>query len=273
MLATLVVDDDFLKTMNIDIVDGRWFLRGDKGKTCIMSEEAVKQFNWAKIEGKHFNNGREGGFEVVGVVNNFHIESFHQRVKPVCIISVSSFEDNSLCDYSIRITKGDVESKLNQLKQVWNKISPNDPMEFAFYDIMFDAMYRKEKLLATIITFFSVIAIVLSCLGVLGQVFQTCLNRTKEIGIRKVNGAGVWTIIGMLNYDFFKLVLIAFLVASPISYYVMSRWLQNFAYKTEMSWWIFALAGMVVLVISFITVTWQSWRAATRNPVESLRFE
>jgi len=272
-LGCLIVDDDFLKTMNIELLNGRWFLSGDIGTACVMNQEAIKKYGWQNIDNKRLNNGREGGYQVVGVVKDFHVASLHQKIEPVCLLSCLSSDYKDFRSLSIRITAGEVDSKLKQIERVWKKIIPDDPMDFSFYDTLFDAMYRKEKLLAAIIMIFSVVAIVLSCMGVLGQIFQTCINRTKEIGIRKVNGASTWVIIRLLNADFVKLVAIAFLVACPVSYYIMSKWLQNFAYKTEMSWWIFALAGLVVLIISFITVTWQSWRVANRNPVEALKYE
>lgn len=272
-LGCLVVDDDFLKTMNIELLQGRWFLKGDIGTACIMNQEAIKKYRWQNIDNKRLNNGREGGYLVVGVVKDFHVASLHQKIEPVCLLSCLPSEYMDFRYLSIRITPGEVESKLKQIGEVWKKIIPDDPMDFSFYDSYFDGMYRKEKLLATIIMIFSVIAILLSCMGILGQVFQTCINRTKEIGIRKVNGASTWGIIRMLNFDFIKLILIAFVIACPLSYYIMNKWLQNFAYKTEMSWWVFALAGIIILTISFITVTWHSWRTASKNPIEALRYE
>ena len=146
-------------------------------------------------------------------------------------------------------------------------------MEFTFYDSQFQAMYSKEDKLAKSITFFSIIAIVLTCMGILGQIFLISLNRTKEIGIRKVNGAKISEIMTMLNKGFVKWAAIAFVIATPIAYYAMNKWLENFAYKTELSWWIFAIAGLLALGIASLTVSWQSWKAATRNPVEALRHE
>jgi putative ABC transport system permease protein len=146
-------------------------------------------------------------------------------------------------------------------------------MEFTFYDSQFQAMYEKEDKLVKSITFFSIIAIVLTCMGILGQIFLISMNRTKEIGIRKVNGARISEVLVMLNRDFVKWVAIAFVIATPIAWYAMNQWLQNFAYKTELSWWVFALAGLLALGIALLTVSWQSWRAARRNPVEALRYE
>jgi len=156
---------------------------------------------------------------------------------------------------------------------LWKDLVPNEPLNFTFYDDQFQAMYMKEEKLAKSITFFSLIAIVLTCMGLLGQIFMTSLMRTKEIGVRKVNGATIGEILYMLNKDIIKWVLIAFVIACPIAYYAMEKWLENFAYKTDLSWWVFALAGLITLGITLLTVSWQSWRAATRNPVESLRDE
>ena len=142
-----------------------------------------------------------------------------------------------------------------------------------FYDDFFQSMYEKEEKLASSITLFSLIAIVLTCMGILGQIFMISLNRVKEIGIRKINGARVSEVLVMLNRDFIKWVFISFVIATPIAYYAMNKWLENFAYKTDLSWWIFALAGLLALGIALLTVSWQSWRAATRNPVEALRYE
>ena len=146
-------------------------------------------------------------------------------------------------------------------------------MEFTFYNDQFQAMYVKEEKLGKAISFFSIIAIVLTCMGILGQIFLISLNRSKEIGVRKVNGAKVSEILILLNKDFMIWVLVAFVIASPVAWYAMNKWLENFAYKTSLSWWVFALAGLLALGIALLTVSWQSWRAATRNPVEALRYE
>ncbi|HCT29602.1 MAG TPA: hypothetical protein DIW31_02460 [Bacteroidales bacterium] len=273
-LACLYVDHDFLKTMDIELIAGRWFLNGDLGKACVMNQEAIKQYEWKDFRGKRYNNGQEGGFEVVGVIKDFHVTSFHEKIEPTCIMSCPpKWLERELQNLNVRITPGDVSGKMKQIEKIWKKVIPDDPMDFTFYDTMFDAMYRKEKLLAKIIMIFSLISVLLSCMGVLGQISQSCINRTKEIGIRKVTGASTWTIIRMLNFDFVKLIFIAFAIATPLAYYIMDKWLQNFAYKTIMSWWVFALAGVVIFTISVITVTWHSWRIASKNPVEALRYE
>ena len=270
MVNCIYVTENFLKTMGVQLLDGRDFLAGDKGKSCLMNEAAVKRYGWENIDGKNFKGGREGGYNVVGTVNNFNVESLHSSLSPVALIYKSDSRYNTL---SLRLIPGNIGQQISELRKVWKTMLPDDPMEFTFYDDQFQAMYIKEDKLSKSISFFSFIAIVLTCMGILGQIFLISLNRTKEIGVRKVNGATVSEILVLLNKDFVIWVVVALVIASPIAYYAMSKWLENFAYKTTLSWWLFALAGVLALGIALLTVSWQSWRAATRNPVEALRYE
>ena len=270
MVNCIYVTENFLKTMGVQLLDGRDFLAGDKGKSCLMNEAAVKRYGWENIDGKNFKGGREGGYNVVGTVNNFNVESLHSSLSPVALIYKSDSRYNTL---SLRLIPGNIGQQISELRKVWKSLLPDDPMEFTFYDDQFQAMYIKEDKLSKSISFFSFIAIVLTCMGILGQIFLISLNRTKEIGVRKVNGATVSEILVLLNKDFVIWVVVALVIASPIAYYAMSKWLENFAYKTTLNWWIFALAGVLALGIALLTVSWQSWRAATRNPVEALRYE
>ena len=264
------VSDDFLETFGLKLLDGREFLSGDKDQACIMNEAAVKRYGWENLDGRKYKNGREGGYDVIGEVNNFNVESLHSALTPVALLYNPDQEFNTL---SLRLMPGNVGQQINELRNVWKSMLPDDPMEFTFYDDQFQAMYVKEDRLAKSITFFSIIAIVLTSMGILAQIFLISLNRTKEIGVRKVNGAKVSEILVLLNKDFVIWVVAAFIIATPIAYYAMNKWLENFAYKTSLSWWIFALAGLLALGIALLTVSWQSWRAATRNPVEALRYE
>ena len=168
---------------------------------------------------------------------------------------------------------GNVGMQIESLKKGWEMIVPDVPFSFGFYDDYFNSLYRKEERQSKSFTFFSIVAFIITCLGLLGQILQNAERRVKEIGIRKINGANTSEIMSMLNRSFIKFVAIAFVIATPIAYYAMTKWLQNFAYKTTLSWWIFALAGSLALLIALLTVSWQSWRAATRNPVEALRYE
>ena len=166
-----------------------------------------------------------------------------------------------------------IPEALQDVKQLWTELVPDREIRYNFLDEDFNSWYKNERKtgqLAVILTF---IAIFLSGLGFMSLVLLSIHNKTKEIGIRKVNGAKAREIVYLLNAKYVKWISIAFVIASPVAWYAMHKWLQNFAYKTEVSWWIFALAGLITLGIALITVSWQSWRAATRNPVEALRYE
>ena len=266
----ILVGSDYLETMGIELVDGRNFLDGDLNKSCLINEEALKQYGWDSFEGQKFNNGQEGGYNVIGIIKDFKFESFHSEVEPLALLFDGASNGNIL---SVRLSHGNTGQQIDQIWKIWKTISPYEPMNLMFYDDFFQAMYAKEDKLAKSITFFSIIALVLTCMGILGQIFMISLNRTKEIGVRKVNGARISEIMAMLNKDFVKWVAIAFVIATPLAWCAMHKWLDNFAYKTELSWWIFALAGLLALGIALLTVSFQSWKAATRNPVEALRYE
>ncbi|HKJ41973.1 MAG TPA: FtsX-like permease family protein, partial [Sunxiuqinia sp.] len=256
--------------IGIHLLSGRNFMTGDKGQACLMNKAAIKRFGWDNPEGRIYKNGREEGYRVVGVVNNFNVRSLHSAMAPVALLYEPDHQFSTL---SLRLIAGNIGQQMKQMRKVWESFLPNDPMEFTFYNDQFQSMYLKEDRLAKSISFFTLIAIVLTSMGILGQIFLISINRTKEIGIRKVNGAKISEILTMLNKDFVKWVIIAFVIATPIAYYAMTKWLENFAYKTTLSWWIFALAGALAMGIALLTVSWQSWRAATRNPVEALRYE
>ena len=180
---------------------------------------------------------------------------------------------DDLGNVSIRLVAGNLGPQMDQLRSVWKSFMPDEPMNFTFYDEQFDAMYRKDDQLSKAIGIVSVIALILTFMGILGQVFQISLNRTKEIGVRKVNGATVANILTYMNREFIIWVSVALVIATPLAWYLISRWLENFAYKTTIGWPIYAASGFIMLATVVITVTLQSWKAATRNPVEALRYE
>jgi putative ABC transport system permease protein len=208
---------------------------------------------------------------VIGVVNDFNFRSLHHKVEPLLL---SPLKKGDYWRY-IEI-KGNTPNRkilLAEISNAWNKVAGNEYMNYSFFDDRIVVLYEKEMKARRSIGLFSLIAILISCFGLLGTVLNITNEKTKEIGIRKVNGAKVWEVITMLNKDFVKWVIIAFVIATPVAYYVMAKWLENFAYKTALSWWIFALAGLLALGIALLTVSWQSWKAAIRNPVEALRYE
>ena len=266
------VDVDFLKTLDTKMLDGRFFsdnLKSENNK-AIINEQAAKVLGWSDSNGKILTDLNNGGqdFQVIGIVKDFHMKSLRENAKPLVIrVSESS---NYL---AVRIQPGDIPKMLDRVKNQWEKFNSDAPFEYFFLDQSFDAQYKSEDRLSKIIGVFTLVAIAIACLGLFGLVSYTATQKTKEIGIRKVNGARTSEILTMLNKDFVKWVAIAFVIATPIAYYAMNKWLENFAYKTALSWWIFALAGLLALGIALLTVSWQSWRAATRNPVEALRYE
>ena len=180
-------------------------------------------------------------------------------------------------DYSRNIViKGNIanrEKLLAEINKAWKNVMGNEYMSHYFMEDRIAVLYEKEANAKQSIGLFSLVAILISCFGLLGTVLNISNEKTKEIGIRKVNGAKISEVIALLNKDFVKWVVIAFVIATPVAYYAMNKWLENFAYKTDLSWWIFALAGLLALGIALLTVSFQSWRAATRNPVDSLRYE
>jgi putative ABC transport system permease protein len=266
----IYVDNNYLSTMKMELLAGRDFLEGDLNKTCLINEEAFRQFGWDSYEGKKYIIGKEDGPEVIGIIKDFKFASYHKSVEPLALLYDGAVYGNVL---SVRLAAGNLGLQLDKIKQVWKSVSPDEPFSFIFYDDFFQSFYEKEEKLASSITFFSLIAIALTCMGILGQIFMICLTRVKEIGIRKINGARISEVLFMLNRDFMKWFVLAFIIATPFSWYISHKWLENFAYKTNLSWWIFGLAGLLTLVIIIVTVSRQSWRAATKNPVEALRYE
>jgi putative ABC transport system permease protein len=266
----IYMGENYLNTMDIELSSGRDFLDGDFKKACLLNEEALRQYGWDSFEGEKCNIGQEGGYEVVGIIKDFKFASFHKAVEPLALLFNGAADGNVL---SVRFTPGNTGYMIEQVNNAWKSISPHEPFSFIFYDDLFQSMYIKEAKLASSITFFSLIAIVLTCMGLLGQIFMTCLKRVKEIGVRRINGATISEILVMLNRDFIIIAAVAFVTATPVAAVIMHKWLENFTYKTSLNWWIFALAGLTALLITLVTVSWQSWKASTRNPVEALRYE
>jgi len=269
MYNCLYVDRQFLKTYDIDLVEGRQFLDGDLNESCYINEEAYKIYGWENLENKRFNNGKEGGYKVVGVVKDFNITSLHKQIEPVCLM----FTDNRYSSLSVRLLPGNLDEQIKILRGIWKSILPDSQFSYVFFEDYFNSLYYKEDQQGKAIAMFSLIAFIITCLGMLGQILQVTVNKTKEIGIRRINGAKVSEIMTMLNKEFMIGVTLAFLIAVPVSLFVMHKWLQSFAFKTKLSWWVFAISGIIALGIALLTVSWQSRRAATRNPVEALRYE
>ncbi len=263
-VRTMLVDENFLETFGMKLLQGRKFLEGDMDNSCYISETTLKEMNWDSFEGKKLN-----GSKIIGIVNDININSLHTGVVPVGYL----FYTKHTSALNVRLKAGNIRQQLEALEETWNKATEGETFKYQFYDDYFDSLYKKEERQAKALTLFVFIAFIITCMGLLSQVLQNTQNRIKEIGIRKINGASIKEVMLLLNKEFLWTVVIAFVIATPIAYYTMNRWLENFAYKTELSWWIFILAGISALLIALLTVSWESWRTATRNPVEALRYE
>ena len=240
----------------------------------ILNETAVKLFN---IQGNPIGqemgtiideNGTNAQYKIVGVVEDFHFESLRNAIAPI-----GFFLGNSRGLMSFRINTDDVPGFINNLKSTWNEMAPGQPFAFSFLDDRFDRMYEAETRIGKIVGTFAFLAIFIACIGLLGLATFTAQQRTKEIGIRKVLGASVPDMVWLLCKDFGKLIVVAFLIAVPVSWYFMNQWLMDFEYSTSINWVTFALAGTFVLLIALLTILYQSTRVALVNPIETLKVE
>jgi putative ABC transport system permease protein len=270
MIRWISVDHDFLPTFGIELVSGRNFSRdfpSDVKGAYILNESAVKEISWVSPLGKQFRIIEKG--TVVGVVKNFHFKSLHQRIEPFALYLCPEYFEY----FSVRISPEGIPQTLDFLKNKWQELVPNQLFQFSFLDEDFDSLYKAEMRLEKIFGIVTSLAIFIACLGLFGLAAFTAEQRTKEIGVRKVLGASVSGIFLLLSREFTRWVLVANVIACPVAYYVMSRWLQNFAYRINIGPWVFILAAGMALLIALLTVSYQAIRAALANPVESLRYE
>jgi len=276
-----VVDDQYVQTLGMNMLAGRPFNhRFNDSLSVILNEEAVRQMNLTDPIGKQLispdNFAQRGGppvtYTIVGVVRNFHFGSLHQRISPLFVLNERLFNrvNNELV---VRIKADDPAPVVGQIEQVWKRYLPDQPFHYSFLENDWNALYQSEQVAQQIFGLFALLAIFIACMGLLGLAMYIIRLRTKEIGVRKVLGASVPGLVMLLAKDFLLLVVVAILIASPIAWYAMNRWLSDFAYRIEMPWWAFLAAGVVAILIAFATVAYQSIRAALMNPVKSLRAE
>jgi len=264
------INYDFFETFGIQLEEGRSFSKNFKSddSKIIFNEAAIKAMGIEDPIGKNINVwGRER--QIVGIVKNFNYESLHTKINPLFFI----LKPTNSKKIMVKIEEGMESDVINNVEKKYHEFNPQSSFEYKFLDQEYQSLYVAEKRVIILSKYFAGIAILISCLGLLGLAIYTTQQRRKEIGIRKVNGATISEIIIMLNRDFLKWVFIAFIIATPIVYYAMYQWLQRFAYRIELSWWIFALAGCMAMIIAMVTVSLQTLWAARRNPVESLRYE
>ncbi|MDO8368619.1 MAG: ABC transporter permease [Saprospiraceae bacterium] len=268
------VDYDFVKTFGLKIVAGRDFDKSygtDHLEGFIINQEAVKTLGWANSEeavGQNIRRGSKNG-RVVGVVNDFNVESLRTGMQPL-LLEVSP---GTFTQFAIKIAPGDLPNTLDFIEKTWGEHFPEKVFEHTFLDQRIADSYSQEARFGKLISLFAGIAIFLSCFGLFGMIVFVVRKRTKEIGIRKVLGASVAGITGLLAKNFLKLVLASFVLAFPLAYFFSQRWLEDFAYRIDIQWWMFVLAGAIAVIIAFLTVSIQSIKAALANPVESLRSE
>ena len=240
----------------------------------IINEEAVRQFGWNEQNaiGRDLQYGNTKG-KIIGVVKDFHFESLHQKIIPL-LFALPPAKSGYYGKISIKIDGGNPRAAMAAIQDTWHKYLPESPFEFTFLDEKFGQLYNSEQQQGSLFTIFSCIAIFIACLGLFGLSAFTITQRIKEIGVRKVLGASVPQIVRELSKDFLLLVLISAFIALPIAYWAMKTWfLGGFAFHINISWWVLLLAGVLALVIAFVTISFQSVKAALMNPVKSLRSE
>lgn len=269
------LDTNLLKLYNVKVLAGRNVAYSDTAREYMLNETAVKELGFKSPQdaiGKYIQETEGVLIPVVGVVRDFHIGSFYQKIEPVILMS----EKKNLNTFNIKLSSSDPaqwEAAIKRTNAIWNKMYPGQPFEYEFYDSTLAEIYKNERNMSRIINLAAAVAVVISCLGLFGLSTLTTYQRIKEIGIRKVLGATVGNIVALLSKDFVKLVLIAIVIASPVAWYLMDKWLQDFAYKISIQWWMFVLAGVAAIIIALLTVSFQSVRAALMNPVKTLKSE
>ncbi len=273
-LRNVFVDYDFIKTFGMEMKEGRDFSRDfqtDASQAFIINETAAREFGWESAAGKKLTDLDRGSGYVIGVLKDFHFRSKHQKIEPL-VLSIRP-DERYIYFISMKFGQADVREILSFLKEKWKEYSPGRPLDYFFLDENFDKLYRAEERLSQIFSAFSFLAIFIACLGLFGLAAFTAEQRTKEIGIRKALGASAANIALLLSKEFTKWVIVANIIAWPLAYFAMSRWLQNFAYRISIGLWMFFLGASLALVIAFITVSFQAVKAALANPVDALRFE
>ncbi len=269
----LNVDNNYIPTLGLKIIDGENFSDVSLvNQTVIINEKLLASLNLDdKGVGQSINMDGKN-YRITGVVKDFHFDSMKEEIESLMLILRTEKGDRGSFMF-IKYNPSQLDKVIPFIQNTWKEIAPDKELNLNFWDKQLNQRYENEEKWSHIIGYAAIIAIIISSLGLFGLTLLVINRRVKEIGIRKVNGAKVSEVLTMLDKDFIKWVVIAFIIACPIAWYTMHKWLENFAYKTNLSWWIFGLAGILALGIALLTVSWQSWRAATKNPVEALRYE
>jgi len=282
-VTQLTVDYDYIKTLQLQLAAGRDFSRAmgtDRDHAWIINETAVRELgfgtpqnalgqtlSWHPWDGNNPDSLKTG--QVIGVVKDFNYKSLYDKVEP----AVLQIYPQAAWKVAVKLSTANITATLSRINSVWNRYAPDYPLEYKFLDGNFAQLYESEDKLQTLLWVFTGIAIFIGCLGLFGLAAYTAETRRKEIGIRKILGASTEGVLVLLSKDFVRPVVLSLLIASPITVVIMGRWLQGFAYRVAISWWMFALAGAAAIFIAVLTVFYQTFRAALANPVRSLRSE
>jgi ABC-type antimicrobial peptide transport system permease subunit len=266
-----VVGYDFVKTMNLQMLAGRDFSKdyGTDSVSFLLNETAVKKMGLKDPVGKPITWGRHPG-KIIGVIKDFHFNSLHETIEPLIIRLDENWTWGTIL---VRIKAGKTKEAITLLQKICKEVNPKFPFTYQFSDLEYAKLYASEAVISKLSNIFAFLAIFISCLGLFGLATFTAEQRTKEIGVRKVLGASSTNIVKLLSANFLKPIMLAFLIAFPAAWYAMNNWLQQYAYKIDINWWVFVLAGVLTLCIAFLTVSYQSIKAAISNPVKSLRTE
>ncbi|MCF0061046.1 ABC transporter permease [Dyadobacter chenwenxiniae] len=279
LIKTNWVAPDFMQTMGFQMAAGRMFsaaFPGDTNNKIVVNQATLRKFAipLEKAVGQHldFNMGENGigSLEIVGVVKDFHYQDLHKAIEPYAFFLSANSNHNYIIAH---VNTKDVSQVLPFMESKWKSVVPGEPFSYTFLDQDFQSNYAADARTARIVNSFTIISILISCLGLFGLAAFAAQQRIKEIGVRKVLGASISSIVGLLSGDFIKLVIISMLIATPLTWYIMNQWLQDFAYKISIQWWMFAAAGALAVIIAMITVSTQAIKAAITNPVKSLKSE
>ncbi len=270
----LRTDTDYVKTLGLELIEGRNFFRDEQADSIpnvIVNETLIRELEIEDPIGERIVMDSDGtAVDIIGVVKDFHFDSMHDEIEP---LMMHNFAYNSIWYLFVKANEDQMAAVLDHSEKVWKEVVPEFAWDYTFMKDILEAQYKGEDRWSRIIAYAAAIAILLSCLGLMGISGLLVARRFKEVGIRKANGATVRQVIVLLNRDLLKWVFVAYVLACPAAWFVMKRWLQDFAYQTSISWWIFALAGLAALLISVLTITLQIYRVARQNPVNALRYE
>jgi putative ABC transport system permease protein len=269
MVNALSVDINFKDMLGMELAEGMFF-SGSKADSAhyILNEAAVRAIGFTDPIGKRFSLWRTEG-KIIGVIKDFHYSSIHEKIEPLVMVRWPQWSGSIY----VKTTGADASTAIAAAEQIWKKFEPSYPFDYRFMDETYDNLYKADQRTGKLFNYFAGITILISCLGLFGLAAFTAEQRTKEIGIRKVLGASVGGIVGLLSKDFIKLVLVANLIAWPVAWWAMSKWLEDFAYRISIGPWVFVVAAVVAIAIALVTVSFQAVKAAIANPVKSLRSE